>query len=378
MHEEVGHLGIFVSGKVAKKEGTQIASVLQVDRGAAAGPVRHADRARSQDAAGKPAYEVSFVELRLEDVVARLNRFERDDEKPFEAVNVGLRIQSARLRALWAPAGAGAGQRARRQAVARLSSAALAALGGLRPQPVAVVAGAGRAGGEGAAPGSGARPSGAPARSGDVGADRAPRSTAGRALRDALAESDLLPDLRQPVRLLLWATNAGAEAAARPVDPRELPFVKDALASIDQGGYAEALARVGLPDGAPGRAAAAVARAAGAGTARGLSRAAARPGARRGAPHRRRAGNHRALRTRQGDRDAARCCWPSARTASACSRCSSACSPTSACSASSLLPNKPRRSRASVACSAEAGRHRAPVAARRRIKRSSRNRRDDP
>jgi hypothetical protein len=29
MHEDVGHLGIFVSGKVAKKEGTQIASVLQ-------------------------------------------------------------------------------------------------------------------------------------------------------------------------------------------------------------------------------------------------------------------------------------------------------------------------------------------------------------
>ncbi len=29
MQEDVGHLGIFVSGKVAKKEGTQIASVLK-------------------------------------------------------------------------------------------------------------------------------------------------------------------------------------------------------------------------------------------------------------------------------------------------------------------------------------------------------------
>ena len=36
----------------------------------------------------------------------------------------------------------------------------------------------------------------------------------------------------------------GAEAAALPADPRELSFVKEALASIDKGGYAEALARV--------------------------------------------------------------------------------------------------------------------------------------
>ena len=35
-----------------------------------------------------------------------------------------------------------------------------------------------------------------------------------------------------------------AEAAALPADPRELSFVKEALASIDKGGYAEALARV--------------------------------------------------------------------------------------------------------------------------------------
>ena len=44
MQEEVGHLGIFVSGKVAKKEGTQYRSGAQVDRGAATWPVRDADR----------------------------------------------------------------------------------------------------------------------------------------------------------------------------------------------------------------------------------------------------------------------------------------------------------------------------------------------
>ena len=35
---------------------------------------------------GKVEYEVTFVERQLEDIVARLNRFERNDEKPFEAV----------------------------------------------------------------------------------------------------------------------------------------------------------------------------------------------------------------------------------------------------------------------------------------------------
>ena len=43
--------------------------------------------AEQKGAGGKPAYEVSFVELRLEDVAARLNRFKREDERPFEAVN---------------------------------------------------------------------------------------------------------------------------------------------------------------------------------------------------------------------------------------------------------------------------------------------------
>ena len=39
---------------------------------------------RSAD--GAPQYDVQFVERRLEDIVAKLNRFERADEKPFEAV----------------------------------------------------------------------------------------------------------------------------------------------------------------------------------------------------------------------------------------------------------------------------------------------------
>ncbi len=87
MQEEVGHLGIFVSGKVAKKEGTQIASVLKSIEALPPG-LYGMQIAEKKDSGGKTAYEVNLVELRLEDIVARLNRFKRVDEKPFEAAKV--------------------------------------------------------------------------------------------------------------------------------------------------------------------------------------------------------------------------------------------------------------------------------------------------
>src|SRR5688572_28447797 len=43
--------------------------------------------AERKGADSKPVYEVDFIERRLEDIVAQLNRFKRADEKPFEAVN---------------------------------------------------------------------------------------------------------------------------------------------------------------------------------------------------------------------------------------------------------------------------------------------------
>ena len=85
MHEDIGHLGIFVSGKVAKKEHAQIVSVLKSIE--ALPPGLYAMQIRERKGRdGKIEYEVEFDERRLEDIVARLNRFERADEKPFEAV----------------------------------------------------------------------------------------------------------------------------------------------------------------------------------------------------------------------------------------------------------------------------------------------------
>lgn len=85
LHEDIGHLGIFVSGRVAKKEHAQIVSVLETIEALPPGLYGMAitDTHRK---GGKVEYEVEFQEHRLEDIAAHFNRFERLDEKPFEAV----------------------------------------------------------------------------------------------------------------------------------------------------------------------------------------------------------------------------------------------------------------------------------------------------
>jgi len=85
LHEDVGHLGIFVSGRVAKKEHAQIVSVMKSIESLPPGLYgMQITEERGTD--GKPAYDVTFVEHTLENVAQRLNRFKRADEKPFEAV----------------------------------------------------------------------------------------------------------------------------------------------------------------------------------------------------------------------------------------------------------------------------------------------------
>jgi pimeloyl-ACP methyl ester carboxylesterase len=85
LHQSIGHLGIFVSGKIAKKEHAQIVSVLKSVEMLPPGIYGMAINER-RGADGKPEYEVEFREHRLEEIVSRLNRVQRRDEQPFEAV----------------------------------------------------------------------------------------------------------------------------------------------------------------------------------------------------------------------------------------------------------------------------------------------------
>ncbi len=64
-----------------------------------------------------------------------------------------------------------------------------------------------------------------------------------RALRDATSEAAFFQTYGSLFSFLL-ANEDRTEADARRSDPRDLSFVTKVLASVDQGGYAEALARV--------------------------------------------------------------------------------------------------------------------------------------
>jgi pimeloyl-ACP methyl ester carboxylesterase len=240
LHQDIGHLGIFVSGKVAKKEHAQIVSVLKSVESLPPG-LYGMQISESKGADGKPAYEVNFVEHRLEDIVARLNRFKRADEKPFEAVGAVSEFNqrayelfarplvqafandySANLQRIFHPL------RFQRWAISDMNPW-LAWLG-----PAAQMVKAQR------------RALGA-----DDPARRIERMLSElvsasldyyRAMNDALSEAAFF-QLYGNLFSLYLADKRAAEVAAAPVDARELPFVKDALASIDAGGYPEAVAR---------------------------------------------------------------------------------------------------------------------------------------
>lgn len=240
LHQDIGHLGIFVSGKVAKKEHSQIVSVLESIEGLPPG-LYGMEINESQGKGGKVEYEVDFHEHRLEDIAAHLNRFERVDEKPFEAV-AEVSDFNQRAYELFA-----------RPFVQAMSSEPTAkmlrALHPLRVQNWAVsqlnpwmswLAPAAQA----------------------VEVSRRPldekhplRKTENRraelfsamldhyrAIRDAMTEAGFFATYAN-----MATTPAAEEVPAREAlaaDARDTPVVRDALASIEHGGYVEALARV--------------------------------------------------------------------------------------------------------------------------------------
>jgi len=65
-----------------------------------------------------------------------------------------------------------------------------------------------------------------------------------RAIRDAASETAFFQTYGNVFSLYIADKRAALEAAAPMVEARELPFVAEALASIGEGGYPEALARV--------------------------------------------------------------------------------------------------------------------------------------
>ena len=241
MHENVGHLGIFVSGKVAKKEGAQIASVLKSIEALPPG-LYGMQIAEPKDTNGTPTYDVSFVELRLEEIAARLNRFKRVDERPFEAVKVVADFNQRAYELFGRPlvkplSNEYAAKVAREFHPLRLQRWAFSDLNPwlwwLGPAAEAV-----KTQRQALGPND-------PARKLESAVSELTSASLDcyRALRDANAEAAFF-QIYGHLSAFYFGDEQRAEMAALPGNPRELSFVKEALASIDKGGYAEALARV--------------------------------------------------------------------------------------------------------------------------------------
>jgi hypothetical protein len=241
LHRSVGHLGIFVAGHVVRKEHAQIVSVLKSIE--ALPPGLYGMEILEREGDGAPRYDVRFVEHRLEDAAARLNRAQRADERPFEAVRAVSEMNQRAYEILARPlvqaaAGEATARLLRRFHPLRFSRWALSdANPWMAPiGPAADWVRAQRVPLDASAPPRLAERAGAELVSAAL--------DYWRDLRDAWSEAAFyalygaLPAGEE--------RPAGAPAGRRWSDthPQELPLVKRILEGIAEGGYAEAVGRV--------------------------------------------------------------------------------------------------------------------------------------
>jgi len=242
MHQDVGHLGIFVSGKVAKKEHAQIVSVLKSIEALPPGLYGMAIK-EARNSQGKVEYEVEFRELQLEDVAKRLNRFKRADEKPFEAVEAISEFNQRAYELFFQPI------------VQATSNELTAKLGRqlhpLRAQRWAMsdwnpwLAWLGPAAQMVKAQRKALAPEAPSRKLEKMGSELLGASLDYyRDIRDALTEAVFFQTYGSIFSLYLADKREAEEQAAAVADPRDLPVVREALAAIEEGGYPEAITRV--------------------------------------------------------------------------------------------------------------------------------------
>ena len=92
MHESVGHLGIFVSGGVARREHSQIVDLLDYIEHLP--PGLYGMKVEEQRVDGAVSYDAVLREVRVEDL-QKLQRYSRKDEVPFAAVERVSRLNAA-------------------------------------------------------------------------------------------------------------------------------------------------------------------------------------------------------------------------------------------------------------------------------------------
>ncbi len=246
LHESIGHLGIFVSGKVAVKEHREIVSVLDSIEALPPGLYgMRIDERHGSD--GAVEYEVTFHERRLEELGPKLNRAQRVDEKPFEAVAAISEFNQRAYEMFAQPLVQGLATdgtarmlrqlhplRVRQWSISDLNpwlgwldAAAQAVRQQRHPAPEDSLA---------------KRTEHFVTEAVSAAMDYQ------RAVRDAYSEATFFTLYGSPAALHLaeqHAQEVTRHAATPGADPRTLPYVQEALAAIGEGGYAQALARVG-------------------------------------------------------------------------------------------------------------------------------------
>jgi hypothetical protein len=241
VQEDVGHLGIFVSGKVAQKEHTEIIEAL--DYVEMLRPGLYVMELEETSGKGKDKYLSTFREVKLEDL-RRMNRLERKDEKPFEIVAEVSAINEKAYSFFGRPI------------VKSLVNETTAKLGrtfhSLRMQrwffsdlnpmmwPIAAMSSAVRSSREQVSKNNPYR--GLEEKWSKMITDS---WNLYRDLRDASSESLFFQIYGSMIALGVSGDVKPDQHAVTPQDPRELPFVIEALAAIEKGGYAEAVARIG-------------------------------------------------------------------------------------------------------------------------------------
>ena len=243
LHEDVGHLGIFVSGKVAKKEHAQIVEVLKYIQQLPPG-LYGMDIEEHYDAHGEVSYDVTLKERKVEDLRS-LQKFDRVDEKPFEAVAALSELLERAYSLLARPFVREMTPEWLAKVRRRLPSAARPVLGVVRQESVAVAA---------AVPGRPRR---------RATASRAPPTTTSSSWRSSRrkyvsASLDLYRDLRDATSeaaffevygnmLSLQMADEREEMRRKgKFDPRSLPAVREVLDTIEEGSAIEGLARIAM------------------------------------------------------------------------------------------------------------------------------------
>jgi pimeloyl-ACP methyl ester carboxylesterase len=240
MHKSVGHLGIFVSGQVAKREHAQIVDLIEYIEHLP--PGLYGMQVEEQKSNGGVRYDVMLTERRVEDLQV-LQKYDRKDEVPFKTVEaISDRLAAAyetfvhpAVSAMVTPAGAAMRrtmhpQRAQRWAVSDLNPF-LWPLKGMADM---------------------------------VRANRSPRDKDGpmatmerwtatitsaswdfyRDLRDASVENTFFRTYG-PASIAM-AEDVKDPALNEPVDVRSAPRVKEALSHIEEGDRTKAMVRTAL------------------------------------------------------------------------------------------------------------------------------------